>query len=94
LTVANEYKIYRLREIDYIENTKRRKEEARNNLEGYLYRLRDLLADPTDTPFRKCSKAEERSTITTKVEDTLTWMHDKADEADTVQFLEKLSGLE
>lgn len=87
--------LYRLRAVDAVETTKRRKEEARNNLESYLYRLRDLLEDfDTSSPFWKCSKSNERSAISAKVEDTLSWMHDMADEADTPQFLEKLSGLE
>ena len=83
-----------MREIDNIESSKRRKEEARNNLESYLYRLRDLLDDESQTPFRKCSQFEERSVIHKKLEETLTWMHDEADNADTTQFLQKLSGLE
>jgi hypothetical protein len=29
-----------------------------------------------------------------EIEDTLVWMHDEADDADTTHFLEKLSGLE
>ncbi|KAF9649521.1 HSP70-domain-containing protein [Thelephora ganbajun] len=84
----------RLREIDNIEGSKRRKEEARNNLESYLYKLRDLLGDESQTPFRKCSQPGERSAIQKKLEGTLTWIHDEADDADTTQFLEKLSGLE
>jgi hypoxia up-regulated 1 len=84
----------RLREIDNIEGSKRRMEEARNNLETYLYKLRDLLSDESETPFMKCSQQGERSAIQEKLEETLTWMHDEADYADTTQFLEKLSGLE
>ena len=84
----------RLREIDNIEGSKRRKEEARNNLESYLYKLRDLLGDESQTPFMKCSQPGERSAIQKKLEDTLVWVHDEADAADTTQILEKLSGLE
>lgn len=85
----------RLREIDAIENMKRRKEESRNNLEGYLYRLRDLIEERNpEAPFWKCSQSNERSAISSQVEETLGWMHDMADEAETSQFLEKLSGLE
>ena len=83
-----------MREIDNIEGSKRRKEEARNNLESYLYKLRDLLDDESQTPFKKCSQAEERSAIHKKLEETLAWMHDEADNADTTQFLERLSSLE
>ena len=69
-------------------------EEARNNLESYLYKLRDLLGDDSETPFMKCSQPGERSAIRNRLDETLIWMHDEADEADTAQFLEKLAGLE
>jgi len=84
----------RLREINNIESSKRRKEDARNNLESYLYKLGDLLGDESQTPFRKCSQPAERSAVQKKLEETLTWIHDEADNADMNQFLEKLSGLE
>ena len=49
----------KLRAIDAEEGAKRRREEARNTLEGYIYKLRDLLADessdsrePFDTRVR------------------------------------------
>ena len=77
-----------------MEGSKRRMEEARNNLESYLYKLRDLLSDESETPFMTCSQPGERSAIEKKLEETLAWMHDEADDADTSQFLEKLSGLE
>jgi hypoxia up-regulated 1 len=83
-----------LREIDNIEGSKRRKEEARNNLESYVYKLRDLLDDESETPFWKCSQPGERSAIHRKLEETLAWMHDEADGADTARFLDKFSGLE
>jgi len=84
----------RLREIDNMEGSKRRTEEARNNLESYLYKLRDLLSDESETPFMKCSQPGERSAIWEKLEETFSWMHDEADNADMTQFLEKLSSLE
>ena len=83
-----------LREIYNIESSKWHKEDARNNLESYLYKLGDLLGDESQTPFRKCSQPAERSAVRKKLEETLTWIHDEVDNADTNQFLEKLSGLE
>ena len=77
-----------------MEGSKRRTEEARNNLESYLYKLRDLLNDESETPFTKCSQSGERFAIQKKLEETLEWMHDEADDADTTQLLEKLSSLE
>ncbi|KAF9642311.1 hypothetical protein BDM02DRAFT_3193509 [Thelephora ganbajun] len=71
-----------------------KQEEARNILESYLYKFRDLLGGESQTPFRRYSQSGERSAIQKKVEETLTWMDDEAGDTDTTQFLEKLSGLE
>jgi hypoxia up-regulated 1 len=77
------------------ESAKNRKEEARNTLEGYLYKLRDLLdEDNTDTPFKTCSQANERNAIQAKVEETMLWLHDKGDVAETSEFLDKRISLE
>ncbi|KAF9642532.1 hypothetical protein BDM02DRAFT_3273434 [Thelephora ganbajun] len=81
---------HRLCEIDNIEGSKCRKEEARNNLENYLYKL----GGESQTPFRRYSQSGARSAIQKKVEETLTWMDDEADDADMTQFLENLSSLE
>lgn len=87
--------MYRLRQVDYEEAAKQRKEEARNNLEGYLYRVRDLLDENnTDTPFRKCSQDSERKHLSEKVSEAITWLHDKGDLAETSQFWDKLNTIE
>ena len=60
-----------------------------------MYKLGDLLGDESQTPFRKCSQPAERSAVQKKLEETrVTWIHDETNNADTNQFLEKLSGLE
>ncbi|KAG6911087.1 hypothetical protein DXG01_004602 [Tephrocybe rancida] len=85
----------RLRTIDQEETAKTRKDEARNTLESYLYRLRDLLDEENrDTPFKKCSKETERKVITEKLEESFTWLHDRGDVAETSQFLDKRISLE
>ncbi|KAG5646180.1 hypothetical protein DXG03_004233 [Asterophora parasitica] len=85
----------RLRAIDQEEAAKTRKDEARNNLESYLYRLRDLLDDENqDTPFKKCSKESERQVIAEKLEGSFTWLHDRGDIAETSQLLDKRISLE
>ncbi|KAG6857031.1 hypothetical protein H0H87_010704 [Tephrocybe sp. NHM501043] len=85
----------RLRAIDQEEAAKTRKDEARNTLESYLYRLRDLLDEENkDTPFKKCSKESERQAITNKLEDSFNWLHDRGDVAETSQFLDKRITLE
>jgi hypothetical protein len=84
-----------LRAIDAQEAAKRANEDARNTLESYLYRVRDLLDnDNTDTPFRKCSKATERNAISARLSETMAWMHDNGDGADTKTLLSKRNDLE
>ncbi|KAI3608795.1 hsp70 family chaperone lhs1 [Moniliophthora roreri] len=85
----------RLRAIDADEAAKNRKEEARNTLESYLYRLRDLLDEENkDTPFKQCSQPSERAKLTEKMEETFSWLHDKGDIAETSQLLDKRIALE
>ncbi|KAK7055392.1 actin-like ATPase domain-containing protein [Favolaschia claudopus] len=85
----------RLRAIDLDEAAVARKEEARNTLESYLYRLRDLL-DPEnrDTPFKQCSQDGERKAIGVKLDESFSWLHDHGDVAETSQFLDKRNALE
>ncbi len=72
----------------------RRREEARNSLEGYLYRVRDLLEEEGETPFRKCSKEAERDTMKEKLEETLSWLHEHGDDADTRDYISRRTALE
>lgn len=81
--------------MDYEEAAKQRKEEARNNLESYMYRLRDLLDEENrDSPFRKCSQESERKAIAERLTESISWLHDHGDVADISQFLDKRNVLE
>ncbi|KAI5119564.1 hypothetical protein M0805_005628 [Coniferiporia weirii] len=84
----------RLISIDTAEAAKRRREEARNGLEAYLYRLRDLLEDDETSPFKKCSKEEEREVIQEKVTELLHWMNEEADDAQLIDFWDKKDAVE
>ncbi|KAJ3847020.1 Hsp70 protein-domain-containing protein [Lentinula lateritia] len=85
----------RLRALDLEEAAKVRKEEARNSLESYLYRLRDLLdVENKETPFKKCSQPSERQAIAEKLEETFSWLHHEGDDADTTVLLDKRIVLE
>ena len=70
------------------------REEQRNTLEGYLYRLRDLLEGDDDKPFVKCSTAEERQRIREKMEEKMEWFHQNQDDAETSGFIEQRAALE
>jgi len=80
--------------IDAAEAAKRRRAEAHNNLEAYLYRLRDLLENDYDSPFVRCSKEEERKAIQDKLEETLLWMHEEADGASMMELLDTRDAME
>ncbi|PIL26008.1 transporter [Ganoderma sinense ZZ0214-1] len=85
----------RLKAIDAEENVKRRKEEARNTLEGYIYKLRDLLGDDSSgSPFMKCSQASERRRISEKVDEAYSWLQEHGDDAETIQYIDHRTALE
>jgi hypoxia up-regulated 1 len=83
-----------LRALDNLEVSRQLREEAHNTLEGYLYKLRDLLDDGAETPFTKCSQQSERKALSKKLSETIAWLHDEGDTADTVKLWEKRSALE
>jgi hypoxia up-regulated 1 len=77
-----------------MEKSKQLREEAHNTLEGYLYKLRDLLNDGPETPFTKCSQPSERKVLSNSLSETIEWLHDEGDTADILQLWEKRSVLE
>lgn len=84
----------RLVALDQAELAKRRREETRNVLETYLYRLRDLLdGDPT-APFIVYSKDQERKQLSVLLEETFRWLSDSGESADVIQLLQKREALE
>lgn len=57
--------------------------------------MRDLLDDDNEEhPFRKCSQASERKAIAEKLEDSIAWLHEKGDVAETHQFYDKRNAVE
>lgn len=86
--------LHSLLAIDIQEASKRQNEDARNSLEGYLYRVRDLLSDDNErAPFVKCSKESERKAISEKLEETFAWLSDEGEHADTSELVEKRGAL-
>jgi hypoxia up-regulated 1 len=70
------------------------REEQRNILEGYLYKLRDLLESDSQHPFVTHSQDVERRAISRQLKDVSNWFHAQADDAQTRDFVEKRSSLE
>ncbi len=69
---------------------KAQREEARNAIESYLYRVRDMIEDPT---FESVSKDAERSAIVAKTEELSAWLSDDGETADTSTLKSKRSSL-
>lgn len=70
------------------------REEQRNILEGYMYKLRDLLDSDSQHTFVKHSQESERRAIARQLKDVSNWFNTHADEAQTKDFIEKRSSLE
>ncbi|KAK0522505.1 lumenal Hsp70 protein [Tilletia horrida] len=91
---ADEYRASkdRLYTLDRAAERRAEREEARNQLESYLYRVRDLLDD--DKTFEMASKATERDAISTKLSELQSWVSGDGDGADTAQLRLKRASLE
>lgn len=83
--------IIRLRDIDLAETRKRDREEARNGLEAYTYRLRDQLEN---SAFIEASTEAERVQIRKKLEEASEWMWDQGDTASTKELRSAKAELE
>ncbi|KAF8269636.1 actin-like ATPase domain-containing protein [Lactarius quietus] len=70
------------------------REEQRNILEGYLYKLRDLLDSDSQHTFVKHSQESERRAIARQLKEVSNWFNTNEDEAQTKDFIEKRSALE
>jgi len=70
------------------------REEQRNILEGYLYKLRDLLDSDGQHPFVTHSQDVERRAILRQLKDVSNWFQTYSDDAQTKDFVEKRTSLE
>ncbi|KAB5591682.1 Hsp70 family protein [Ceratobasidium theobromae] len=85
----------RLLALNRAATSKREREEAYNNLEGFLYRLRRLLADDSDdSPFRDFSTPEERSKIEEAVNAAMEWLDGAGSHANAKELWAKRDEIE
>lgn len=84
----------RLVAMDAAEKARHKKEEARNNLEGYLYRLRDLLDGGETSPFILFSKPDERKRLEEKLGQAFTWLGEHAEDGELGEFWAHRDALE
>ena len=85
----------RLTAIASYESTKTAREEARNLLEGYLYRLSGLL-DPEaeNRGIQDYSTAAERDALAVLLRSTFEWLGHHAEKADEQSLQAKRSALQ
>jgi hypoxia up-regulated 1 len=87
--------LYSLAAINNVEAEISARAEARNLLEGYLYRLTGLLGDdPSSDALQKFSTAEEQKFLSTGAQAAFEWMAEEADTADLKTLKGKRSHLE
>ncbi|KAI9690289.1 MAG: lumenal Hsp70 protein [Bathelium mastoideum] len=81
----------RLAEFASSDRSRRLREEALNTLEGYTYRVRDIL---TDDSFIGSSTEAQRSEIEKLLSSTTEWLHEDGSAAPTDVLRQKLKDLE
>lgn len=86
--------VYRLSSLLEAERNKARREEALNLLEGYLYRLRDLLDGDSSSSFEEFVQPDERLQLAQGLERSLAWLNEAAHTADAVTLRKMRDDLE
>lgn len=77
------------------ENAKSSREEARNALEGYLYRVSNLLSPDSDNKgLQDFSTDKERDALSKLVASTFDWLADHAEGAEEKILRQKRDDLE
>ncbi|KAK4684151.1 hypothetical protein P7C73_g6049, partial [Tremellales sp. Uapishka_1] len=85
----------RLTSVAEFETAKAAREEARNLLEGYLYRLSNLLSPDADNKaLHEFATTSERESIKKLVGETMEWLGDEAERAEEKVLRKKRSDLE
>lgn len=85
----------RLTSIAAFERAKYAREEARNYLEGYLYRLSALLnKDAENRVLHDFATSAEKSAIGKLVQESLNWLSEHAEKADEKTLKGKRADLE
>ncbi|KIM26563.1 hypothetical protein M408DRAFT_330520 [Serendipita vermifera MAFF 305830] len=83
----------RLIAVENAEKLRHKKEEARNMLEGYLYRMRDLLAGEPTSPFMLYSKEEERQKLEQRMSEAFALIHE-GDEGELAELWRRREEME
>ncbi|WVR05173.1 hypothetical protein IAU60_002185 [Kwoniella sp. DSM 27419] len=85
----------RLASVAAFEAAKFAREEARNMLEGYIYRLASLLSDDADNrALHEFATADERARLGKLKDETMEWLHEHAESAEETVLRQKRADLE
>lgn len=86
----------RLRSIASFEAAMHAREEARNMLEGYLYKLQNMLDEDEEAHknLHTFSTKQERDAIKNLVVSTLDWLHENAEDANVQTLIGKRTAIE
>lgn len=87
----NTYPAYRIQELDFMDKQKKLREEARNALEGFVYRVQDFLYDDT---VQIIATEDEIDKFREKLSETSDWLYDEGEQADTQVYNTKLRELQ
>ena len=76
--------------MDYSDNQRRAREEARNNLESFVYHVQDFLQNQE---VLHVSTDSQRTELSSKLSETSDWLYGEGEEAQTAEFITRLSNL-
>ncbi|KAI9282196.1 heat shock protein 70 family [Sporodiniella umbellata] len=81
----------RIKDLDFMETQKRLREEARNSLESFVYRVQDFLYDDV---VQIVTKEEDIEKFREKLSETSEWLYDEGENSETHIYNTKLRELQ
>ncbi|KAI8060942.1 heat shock protein 70 family [Gongronella butleri] len=87
---AKKAAIHRIKTLDALDKMKRLREEARNNLESFVYRTMDFLYDDT---VAIVATEEQLEHLREQLSETSDWIYDDGEHADTKAYLDRYQKL-
>ncbi|KAI7857208.1 Hsp70 protein-domain-containing protein [Circinella umbellata] len=81
----------RIRILDTLDEKRRLREESRNNLESFVYRIQDFLYDDT---VGIVSTEEQQDHLREQLSETSDWLYDDGETADTKEYIDRLKKLQ
>lgn len=83
--------LIRMASLDEKDAKRRAREEARNHLEAFVYRIQDFLYDEV---VELVSTEKERETLREQLSAASDWLYEEGEYADTADYIERLRKLQ